>query len=126
MLHQGKAHTEPASSTDRYRWSRRVWQSWLAWQLGAPAIQLDLYLDRSGAVQWLTKDLARLVAHRIDRGPMIIDGVLMLDALAQIDRKADFLVGGWFVNFANHRQKEQSRVAYRENIKFPILWSFWS
>jgi len=103
-----------------------VWQSWLAWQLGAPAIQLDLYLDRSGAVQWLTKDLARLVAHRIDRGPMIIDGVLMLDALAQIDRKADFLVGGWFVNFANHRQKEQSRVAYRENIKFPILWSFWS
>ena len=56
------------------------------------------------------------MAHRIDRGPMIIDGVLMLDALAQIDRKADFLVGGWFVNFANHRQKEQSRVAYRENI----------
>jgi hypothetical protein len=24
--------------------------------------------------------------------------------------------GGWFVNFANHRQKEQSWVAYRENI----------
>jgi len=67
--------------------------SWLAWQLGMPAVQLDLYLTCLDPIQWLVNDLSRVVARRIDRGrPVIVDGVLALDALDQIRRKADFLV----------------------------------
>jgi pantothenate kinase-related protein Tda10 len=67
--------------------------SWLAWQLGMPAVQLDLYLTSRDPIKWRTEDLARVVAQRIDnRRPLIIDGVLMLDAVDQIKRKADFLV----------------------------------
>jgi uridine kinase len=67
--------------------------SWLAWQLGMPAVQLDLYLTSLDPVQWRTEDLARVVAKRIDRNrPVIIEGVLVLDALNKIRRQADFLV----------------------------------
>lgn len=67
--------------------------SWLAWQLGMPAVQLDLYLTGTKPVQWLATELARVVAHRLDNDrPVIIDGVLVLDALEQIGRKPDFLV----------------------------------
>ena len=58
-----------------------------------PAIQLDLYLTNLHPIQWRTKDLARVVDRRIGRNrPVIIDGVLLLDALDQIGRNADFLV----------------------------------
>jgi uridine kinase len=67
--------------------------SWLAWQLGMPAIQLDLYLTNLHPLQWLTPDLKRVVDRRLDRErPVIADGVLVLDALAQIGRKADFVI----------------------------------
>jgi len=41
--------------------------SWLAWQLGMPAVQLDLYLTSLRPIQWLAEDLARVVACRLDR-----------------------------------------------------------
>jgi uridine kinase len=67
--------------------------SWLAWQLGMPAVQLDLYLTSLDPVQWRLEDLERVIAKRIDRNrPVIIDGVLVLDALDKIGRKAAFLV----------------------------------
>lgn len=67
--------------------------SWLAWQLGMPAVQLDLYLTSLEPIQWLTADLKRVVDRRLDRKrPLIVDGVLVLDALDQIGRKADFVV----------------------------------
>jgi hypothetical protein len=63
--------------------------SWLAWQLGMPAIQLDLYLTSLEPIRWLTADLRRAISRRLDRGyPVIVDGVLVLDALDQIGRKA--------------------------------------
>jgi hypothetical protein len=57
--------------------------SWLAWQLGMPAVQLDLYLITGRQpIQWMTEDLERVVAHRLARKqPLIIDGVLALDAI---------------------------------------------
>jgi hypothetical protein len=67
--------------------------SWLAWQLGMPAVQLDLYLIDLHPIRWLTPELARVVNRRIDNNrPVIIDGVCALDAIDQIKRKADFLV----------------------------------
>jgi len=69
--------------------------SWLAWQLGAPAIYLDLYVIRgSHPLRWRTEDLRRGVnARLIDHAaPLVIEGVMVLDALAAIDRKPDFLV----------------------------------
>jgi pantothenate kinase-related protein Tda10 len=38
--------------------------SWLAWQLGMPAIQLDLYLSELHPMQWLAVELARVVNRR--------------------------------------------------------------
>jgi hypothetical protein len=67
--------------------------SWLAWQLGMPAVQLDLYLTSLEPIQWLTADLRRVILRRLDRcRPVIVDGVLVLDALDQIGCKADFLI----------------------------------
>lgn len=73
--------------------------AWLAWQLGMPAVQLDLYLTSDEPIQWLTDDLKRVVARRLDRGrPLIVDGVMILDALEQIGYEPDFLA---FVNGEN-------------------------
>jgi hypothetical protein len=56
--------------------------SWLAWQLGMPAVQLDLYLTDLHPMRWLTAELARVVKHRIDNGrPVILDGVCALDVV---------------------------------------------
>ena len=97
--------------------------SWLAWQLGMPAIQLDLYLTSTQPIQWRSAHLARVVARRLDRDrPVIVDGVLALDALDQIKRKPSFLV---FVNggFADSSLAPQI-VAYQARRQFPGLADF--
>jgi uridine kinase len=68
--------------------------SWLAWQLGMPAIQLDFYLTDLHPIRWLTVELARIVQRRIvdQNRPIIVDGICALDALDQIKRKSDFLI----------------------------------
>ena len=67
--------------------------SWLAWQLGMPAVHLDLFLTSLHPIQWLTADLKRAVDRRLDlKRPVIVEGVMVLDALDQIGRKADFVV----------------------------------
>jgi uridine kinase len=74
-------------------WGKSSLASWLAWQLGMPAVQLDLYLTSLDPIRWLTTDLQRVVARRLNRDrPLIVDGILALDALDQINREADFLV----------------------------------
>jgi hypothetical protein len=67
--------------------------SWLAWQLGMPAVQLDLYLTSLHPIKWLETELARIIAHRLDNGrPIIVDGVCILDALNNLGREAGFLI----------------------------------
>lgn len=69
--------------------------SWLAWQLGAPAIHLDLYLIKdSDPLFWRIRDLQRIVKTRLDEHacPLIVEGIMVLEALAEIGREADFLV----------------------------------
>ena len=47
--------------------------SWLGWQLGMPAVQLDLYLTSLHPIAWTTMELARVVVdHRLDRGHPVI------------------------------------------------------
>ena len=67
--------------------------SWLAWQLGMPAVHLDLFLTSLHPIQWLGADLKRAVDRRLDlKHSVIVEGVMVLDALDQIGRKADFVV----------------------------------
>lgn len=70
--------------------------TWLAWQLGIPSLHLDLYLSRpvdQGPIDWRVDDLNRCVDSRGDHRCLIIEGVLLLDALTKIQsRKLGYLV----------------------------------
>jgi hypothetical protein len=67
--------------------------SWLAWQLGAVAIHLDLYVvpDRRPR-QWRIDDLRRVMNARPRIRPAIVEGVLALDALEEAQRSPSFLI----------------------------------
>jgi hypothetical protein len=92
--------------------------AWLAWQLGMPAVQLDLYLINLRPIQWLVEDLTRVVARRLDRGrPLILDGVLALDALDQIGYTPNFIV---FVGGGHERSSLAPQIAtYQSRQKLP-------
>jgi uridine kinase len=68
--------------------------SWLAWQPGIPAIHLDLFLIRdSEPLDWRTQDLASAIDSRLNLGkPVIVEGILLLNALGRLSRKPDFLI----------------------------------
>jgi hypothetical protein len=69
--------------------------SWLAWQLGAPAIYLDLYVIRgSNPLRWRSDELQSIIHTRLveHASPLVAEGVLTLNALGAIGRKPDFLV----------------------------------
>src|SRR3954454_10138535 len=66
----------------------------LDWQLSAPSLHLDMYLiTGSDTLQWRTDCLQTVVTTRLDERakPLIVEGVMLLDVLARIGRKADFL-----------------------------------
>src|SRR5947209_1308429 len=68
--------------------------SWLAFQLGMPTVHLDLYIVRdSRPLRWITDEVARIIAARTDKGrPIIVEGIGILDVLAQIGKQADFVL----------------------------------
>ena len=59
-----------------------------------PAIHLDLYIVRdSNPLTWRTNDLTRVLeARRLLSRPVIVEGILLLNAMDAINRKPDFLV----------------------------------
>jgi uridine kinase len=68
--------------------------SWLAWQLGMSAIHLDLFLIQDEApapIRWRVNDLDRCIKARGNR-PLIVEGVLLLDALDEVCQSPDFLI----------------------------------
>jgi uridine kinase len=66
---------------------------WFAWQLGAVAIHLDLYVvPDSHPLRWRTDDLQRAIDARLRVGPAIVEGVLALNALDALKRSQDFLI----------------------------------
>lgn len=69
--------------------------SWLAWQFGMETIHLDLYTDDgTRALATFASEVARLIDRRLNQSelPTIVEGILLLEALAKIDRKPDVLV----------------------------------
>ncbi|TWB86821.1 hypothetical protein FBZ93_1262 [Bradyrhizobium macuxiense] len=67
--------------------------NWLGWQLGLPVIHLDLFTIRSDVPAPIARrdaDLDRCIKAR-GKAPLIVEGVLLLDALAEVDRNPDFL-----------------------------------
>jgi hypothetical protein len=68
--------------------------TWLAWQLGMSAIHLDHFIQPSqveGYIKWRTEELARCLKARGTK-PIIVEGVLLLDALSAIEKSPDYLV----------------------------------
>jgi hypothetical protein len=101
--------------------------SWIAWQFGMPSLHLDLYLVRgSSPIAWYSDDLLRAIQSRLDmRRPLIVEGVMLLDALANVGCSPDVLIfvinrafagnmnlGGYF-----DRAKPQERA------NFTLVWT---
>ena len=73
---------------------KRSLSCWLAWQLRIPVIHLDLFLRQVEMPARITRrvaDLDRCIKARGPR-PMVIEGVLLLDALDEVGRTPDFLI----------------------------------
>jgi uridine kinase len=68
--------------------------SWLGWQLEMPAVHLDLYLVRdSNPLQWRADELNLIIQSRLGNGrPIIVEGVMLLNALKMVGRTPDFLI----------------------------------
>jgi hypothetical protein len=71
---------------------------WLAWQLGMPAVSLDLYVIRdSEPLEWRYEDLGRLISARMKlRRPIIVEGICLCQSLHAFERGPDFLI--WVEN----------------------------
>ena len=78
--------------------------TWLAWQLGIPSLHLDLYLTRpvdQGPIEWRVEELDRCMQARGNHRCLIVEGVLLLDALSQVhSRELGYLV---FVENVSYR-----------------------
>jgi hypothetical protein len=86
--------------------------AWLSWQHEMPAIHLDIYVVRdSEPLAWRFDDLARALEGTqlwSQKRPVIVEGVLLLDALRKIGRTPDFLV---FV------EKDRHEACLRERLE---------
>jgi len=67
---------------------------YLAWQLGMPAIETDLFLDNSrGGLNYRFDELNSVLHLRLSRDrPVIIEGVRVLLLLRHLDLMHDYLV----------------------------------
>jgi hypothetical protein len=68
--------------------------AWMSWQLEMPAIHLDLYIiPDTDPLRFRTDHLAAVVDARLGtKRPLIVEGILLLDVLASIGYRPDFLV----------------------------------
>ena len=103
--------------------------AWLSWQLEMPAIHLDVYIvPDTGPVKFRTDHLAGAVDARLKTArPAIVEGILLLDVLAGIGRRPDFLI---YVEKEGHRPTLSNRVnpylvrqKPRERANYVLEWS---
>jgi hypothetical protein len=67
--------------------------SWLSWQLNMPCVHLDTYVAEPSFRRWHVEHMRQIIEARLSRKlPVIVEGCLLLRALAQIDRRPDFLM----------------------------------
>lgn len=69
--------------------------NWLGWRLHLPIIHLDLFTDwpNDGPPQWRREPLRQALEGRLGRGRVaIVEGVMLLDALANVEHRPDLLV----------------------------------
>src|SRR5438477_12885103 len=101
--------------------------SWLAWHLGAPAVHLDLYVVRnSNPLRWRTDELWRVVNARLadHAAPLLVEGIMAVDALAAIDRAPDFLVyldgeGGYGLSGRLAAYRARRQPEQRADVRMP-------
>lgn len=67
---------------------------YLAWQLGMPAIETDMFRYFEGEEPKIHhQELKGLLCRRLNRNkPVIVEGVLLLETLADIELNPDYLV----------------------------------
>jgi hypothetical protein len=68
--------------------------AWLSWQLNLPCIHLDQYV-KPNSEGWHVDHLRHAIESRVGVGsgwPVIVEGCLLLHALAQIERMPNYLV----------------------------------
>lgn len=103
--------------------------SWLGWQLGMPAIHLDLYMIRdSEPLEWRNEDLTRVMEQRRRLGrPVIVEGICLCRALQTLDRDPDFLI--WLENNGEPKPHgKEPTVGYfrefqpKENADYRLTW----
>jgi hypothetical protein len=67
--------------------------SWLSWQLNMLCVHLDTYVAERNFRRWHVDHMRQIIEARLSRRlPVVVEGCLLLRALAQIDRRPDFLV----------------------------------
>jgi hypothetical protein len=81
--------------------------SWLAWQIGASSIHFDMFsrpLTVAGPVTWFVDQIRACIDSRTRRHkPVIVESVLLLDAMEIIGVKVDYLV------FVEHIEPPKTR-----------------
>jgi hypothetical protein len=93
--------------------------SWLAWQLGAPAIYLDLYVIRgSNPLRWRSDELQSIIHTRLveHASPLIAEGVLILDAyfLVYVDGEGGHGLSSRIAEY-RMRHKPEQQAQFRLN-----------
>ena len=65
----------------------------LAWYFNITLIETDLYLKEGGELQYETAEINRIISKRLTiPRPVVIEGVAILQLLAHLDRRPDYLV----------------------------------
>jgi hypothetical protein len=83
--------------------------AWLSWQLEMPTIALDLFIvPETKPIAFETAHLEAMIAARLAmRRPLIVEGILLLDALTPIRRQPDLLI---FVEKEGHSSTMEEQV----------------
>lgn len=104
----------------------------LAWQMGMPAIETDLFAvpGQQWPIIYRDDDLRRLIKVRLDNDlPVIVEGIFLLQVLKRIGFEPNYLVYAknqsyegsniWQENFTNYDQE----YTPREKAGFVFSWS---
>ena len=76
-------------------WGKTSTACWIAWQFGMPCVHLDFYTDDgTRMLTTFAAEVKRLIDRRVklERRPLVVEGILLLEALEATNYKPDFLI----------------------------------